>query len=318
MAQPSATTAPRLLASSEHAPRRAQESKWNQKQLRLMVAGGGAGVVSKTVVAPFERVKIVCQTGESVGMVQTTRTILANEGVIGFWRGNLAACVRIVPHKAVLFGFSDVYKDLFRQLDKEAAATGAKGALPSWGAFAAGSMSGFTASILTYPLDLVRTRLSGNIGQNIRYNGIINTFVVTLREEGFRALFRGIGPTLAGSIPYEGIKFGSYDLLRQLLPQDVDPKADFAGKMICGGGAGMIATILTYPNDTVRRRLQMQGSGGAPRIYKNAWDCYVKLWQHEGVTVYYRGLLPTLVRAMPNMGIQFATYDALKHLLVPQ
>jgi hypothetical protein len=231
---------------------------------------------------------------------------------VGFWRGNLAACVRVLPHKAILFGFSDVYKDLFRKLD-----TGGNGALPPWGAFAAGSLSGFTASLMTYPLDLVRTRLSGTIGLDVRYNGIAQTFVLTLKEEGFFALFRGIGPTLAGSIPYEGIKFGSYDLLKKLLPEDIDPKASFAGKMICGGGAGMIATILTYPNDTVRRRLQMQGSGGQARLYSSAWDCYKKLWKHEGFTVYYRGLLPTLVRAMPNMGIQFACYDMFKNILVP-
>lgn len=53
-----------------------QQSKWNQRQLRQMAAGGGAGIVAKTVVAPFERVKIVCQTGESVGMIQTTKVRL--------------------------------------------------------------------------------------------------------------------------------------------------------------------------------------------------------------------------------------------------
>ncbi|DBA02270.1 TPA: hypothetical protein N0F65_007680 [Lagenidium giganteum] len=295
------------VPAAHHAPTKSTHQQ--QKQLRLMVAGGGAGVVAKTVVAPFERVKIVCQTGESVGMIQTTRAILMTEGVLGFWRGNMAACVRVVPHKAVLFGFSDVYKDGMRALSPS-------GELPAWGAFAAGSLSGFTASVLTYPLDLVRTRLSGAIGTNVKCNGIVNTFRLTLQEEGFRALFRGIGPTLAGSIPYEGIKFGSYDVLKTLLPEDIDPKADFVGKIVCGGGAGMIATILTYPNDTVRRRLQMQGSGGAPRIYKNAWDCYVKLARNEGFEAYYRGLLPTLVRAIPNMGIQFATYELLKGFLL--
>ncbi|TYZ68526.1 hypothetical protein PybrP1_006432 [[Pythium] brassicae (nom. inval.)] len=303
----SATATATATATAAHT-----QSKWNQRQLRQMAAGGGAGIVAKTVVAPFERVKIVCQTGESVGMVQTTKSIFASEGVVGFWRGNLAACVRVVPHKAILFGFSDVYKDAFRAM-----AAGGEGQLPVWGAFVAGSLSGFTASVLTYPLDLVRTRLSGHIGDRVKYSGITNTLVVTLREEGFRALFRGIGPTLFGSIPYEGLKFGSYDLLKALLPEDIDPKADYVGKMVCGGGAGMIATILTYPNDTVRRRLQMQGQGGAPVLYASAVDCYVKLYRHEGWGVYYRGLLPTLVRAMPNMGVQFATYDVLKAFLAP-
>jgi solute carrier family 25 phosphate transporter 23/24/25/41 len=285
-------------------------SRWNRRQLLQMGAGGSAGIVAKTVVAPFERVKIVCQTGESAGMVRTTRAIWAAEGLVGFWRGNAAACVRVVPHKAVLFGCSDMYKDVFRALN-----TAAPGELPAWGAFASGSLAGFTASVLTYPLDLIRTRVSGYIGKDAPYSGIYSTFMRTFREEGFRALFRGIGPTLAGSIPYEGIKFGAYDVLTQLLPADIDPKASFAGKIMCGGGAGMLATILTYPNDTVRRRLQMQGSGGTPRIYRHAIHCYVVLAKQEGVASFYRGLTPTLVRAVPNMGVQFATYELFKSML---
>ncbi|KAG6599589.1 Mitochondrial Carrier (MC) Family [Phytophthora cinnamomi] len=281
--------------------------KWDARQLKQMAAGGGAGIVAKTVVAPFERVKIVCQTGESVGMLATTRSILASEGVLGFWRGNMAACVRVVPHKAVLFAFSDFYKDLFRSMGG--------GSMPAWGPFVSGSLSGFTASVVTYPLDLIRTRVSGQIGENLVYSGIAHTFMRTLREEGARALFRGIGPTLFGALPYEGIKFGSYDVLTSLLPEDIDPKADFAGKILCGGGAGVLATIFTYPNDTVRRRLQMQGAGGVTRQYRNAWHCYVQLARNEGWTAYYRGLTPTLVRAMPNMGVQFATYDFLKSLI---
>ncbi|RLN38401.1 hypothetical protein BBJ28_00016619, partial [Nothophytophthora sp. Chile5] len=92
--------ADRALATSSKTA--TEQSQWNRKQLRQMAAGGGAGIVAKTVVAPFERVKIVCQTGESVGMLQTTRSIFASEGVLGFWRGNMAACVRVVPHKAIL------------------------------------------------------------------------------------------------------------------------------------------------------------------------------------------------------------------------
>lgn len=60
-------------ATATAAAKAQQQSRWNQRQLRQMAAGGGAGIVAKTVVAPFERVKIVCQTGESVGMIQTTK-----------------------------------------------------------------------------------------------------------------------------------------------------------------------------------------------------------------------------------------------------
>ncbi|KAF0691885.1 Aste57867_16969 [Aphanomyces stellatus] len=280
------------------------------KSLGLMAAGGMAGVVAKTVVAPFERVKIVCQTGDSaVGMVGTAGRIVQTEGVAGFWRGNVAACVRILPHKAILFAWTDIYKEML------AAQTTVPIERVHLG-FVAGACAGLTACILTYPLDFIRTRLSGKIESKAQYSGMLHAFSTIARTEGVGSLFRGIGPTLAGSIPYEGIKFGSYDILRALLPKDTDAGSDFVGKMVCGGGAGMIATILTYPNDTVRRRMQMQGNG-AKRIYKHAIDCYVKLYQTEGLVSFYRGLTPTLVRAMPNMGVQFACYEVFRSW-VPQ
>ncbi|ETV85240.1 hypothetical protein H257_03053 [Aphanomyces astaci] len=280
--------------------------KPKDKSLGLMAAGGMAGVVAKTVVAPFERVKIVCQTGESsLGMIATAQRIVQTEGPFGFWRGNFAACVRILPHKAVLFGWTDIYKDMLASQQHVAIDRAHLG-------FIAGACAGLTACILTYPLDFIRTRMSGKITSQAQYRGMLHAFVTIVRDEGALSLFKGMGPTLLGSIPYEGIKFGTYDLFRELLPSDVDPGSDFAGKLVCGGGAGMVATILTYPNDTVRRRMQMQGSGGAKHLYKHTIDCYVKLYQAEGLRSYYRGLTPTLVRAMPNMGIQFACYEVFR------
>ncbi|KAI9913196.1 hypothetical protein PsorP6_004933 [Peronosclerospora sorghi] len=89
----------------------------------------------------------------------------------------------------------------------------------------------------------------------------------------------------------------------------MDPKVNFMGKLMCGGGAGVLATISTYPNDT------MQGARGATIQYRHAWDCYVKLARQEGWTIYFRRLTPTLVRAVPNMGVQFAAYDFFKSFI---
>ncbi|KAI9915718.1 hypothetical protein PsorP6_008220 [Peronosclerospora sorghi] len=131
-------------------------------------------------------------------MAQTVRSIYTSEGLVGFWHGNLAACVRVVPHKA----------DMFRALDDSG-----RNQLPNVELSLSGSLAGFTASTVTYPLDLIGTRVSGKIGDNLVYTGIISTFTRTRKEEGQRALFRGIGPTLFGALSHERIKFRSYDLL---------------------------------------------------------------------------------------------------------
>ena len=61
------------------------------------VSGGLAGAIAKTCVAPLERLKILNQAGSSFGILAPIRTVWRNEGILGFWAGNFAACVRIVP-----------------------------------------------------------------------------------------------------------------------------------------------------------------------------------------------------------------------------
>ena len=137
----------------------------------------------------------------------------------------------------------------------------------------AGSISGCTATLLTYPLDFIRTRIAGNVGKSKSSTSIWKTATSAMHKEGARSSFRGIGPTPI--IPYEGITFGSYDLIKTHLG------SSWAGGTVTsaasGAAAGIIATVLTYPNDTVRRRLQMQGQDGTTRQYKTALNCYRKM-----------------------------------------
>jgi len=273
---------------------------------RLMLAGGGAGAVAKTLVAPFERVKILNQLGESHGMMATFRTVFSTEGILGMWRGNYANVIRIIPNKGVLFMCSDFYKQLLRSPNDKV--------LPGWKSTVSGSLSGATAVLCTYPLDLVRGRVAGKVGKT-RYTGILSTVRLTVKEEGFAALYKGVGPTLAGSFPYEGIKFGVYDSLKKIIPREADGKVSEFWKLTCGAAAGTAAGIVMFPNDTVRRRLQMQGIGGGAVLYKNGMDCYVKLVKAQGFTVLYRGLTANLFRVVPNSALQFWAFEGIKTLL---
>jgi solute carrier family 25 phosphate transporter 23/24/25/41 len=76
--------------------------------------------------------------------------------------------------------------------------------------------------------------------------------------------------------------------------------------------AGTSAGLVMYPNDTVRRILQMQGlEGGTPR-YRSAPHCYAAVLREEGLLRFYRGMTPYLVRMVPNAALQFLAYETLK------
>jgi len=281
-------------------------------QIQVMFAGGAAGIVAKTFCAPLERVKILNQLGESTGVVGAYRDVLQKEGTLGFWRGNLTNCVRVFPAKAVLFWANAHYKKLLSRWIR-----GETPWLKDLTGFFAGSLAGFTAVAVTYPLDFTRTRLAGKLGSASRPTSMFAVLHHAITQEGLFSLYRGIGPTLAGALPFEGIKFGVYDALHRIVHAELK-QVTTLHHVACGGVAGMCAQIVMFPNDLVRRRLQMQGMDGSPRIYKNALHCYWKLFQEGGFLIFYRGMSVNIVRAVPNTAIQFAAFEALKSLIFPQ
>lgn len=88
------------------------------------------------------------------------------------------------------------------------------------------------------------------------YGGIIETVALTIKDEGFMALYRGATPTMLGAVPYEGIKFGTVGILEKWFPvlaneDGTVQKPTPIRKMLFGGIGGIMAGLLTYPNDTV-------------------------------------------------------------------
>jgi hypothetical protein len=258
----------------------------------------------------LERIKMLSQTGEhglkSSSVLSLYRSIIQNEGVIGLWAGNGANLLRVVPAKAVVFSTNDIYQGMFRKF------LGTEGKLPLVYSFFAGGLAGMSASAATYPLDFARGRISGKLaraGSKKEYSGIIRTMVLTVKDEGFLALYKGVTPTLLGAMPYEGIKFGTVALLERLFPSE---QTTPVRKMIMGGTGGVMAGLITYPNDTVRRLMQLQGSRGTDTAFSGYWDCVRKTYRKEGILRFYRGLTINIIRMAPNAAVQFGSYEFLK------
>lgn len=211
---------------------------------------------------------------------QLYKSILQNEGILGLWAGNGANLLRVFPAKSIVFSSNDFYRSccgsLYWGSTEKYVENG--GQLPWTLLFLSGGLAGMSASAATYPLDLARGRISGKLattGGKKHYKGIIDTVVVTAREEGVRALYKGVTPTLIGAMPYEGIKFGTVGILERAFPKKKEPLDGEGGiltnnvirKVMFGGAGGVTAGIMTYPNDTVRRLLQLQGSKGTTEHY---------------------------------------------------
>ncbi|PNH00875.1 Mitochondrial substrate carrier family protein B [Tetrabaena socialis] len=182
---------------------------------KSLVAGGVAGGLSRTAVAPLERLKILMQVqgnekvyrGVWQGLVHMTRT----EGLRGLLKGNLTNCVRIIPNSAVKFL---TYEQLSREMSDHYRATRGSGELTPALRLLAGACAGIIAMSATYPLDMVRGRLTVQEGRNQQYRGIVHAARVIIAEEGARALYKGWLPSVIGVIPYVGLNFAVYESLK--------------------------------------------------------------------------------------------------------
>ena len=202
--------------------------------------------------------------------------------------------------------------------------------VPFWLMFLAGGFAGMTSIFMTYPLDVARTRLAGHIhftgpGSNDpRETSMTRLLTSMLKKEGLKSWYKGVGPTLFGALPYEGIKFSTYGFLTQtVLPraaENTGADATFL-KLLAGAVAGLFAGVMMFPNDTVRKLMQIDGYEHAPsdlrtknnsRPYSSAWDVWKRVYTEHGVGRFYRGVVPYMLRIVPGSAIQFGAYETLK------
>jgi solute carrier family 25 phosphate transporter 23/24/25/41 len=120
---------------------------------RNLIAGAGSGLVTKTINAPLERIKILYQIqairnpNKYGNFIHTVNTIVKEEGYLGLYKGNIVNSIRIMPAYALKFTFSEYYRTLL----PHDTITGKMGV---------GVLTGVTQISLLHPLDLLRTRYS--------------------------------------------------------------------------------------------------------------------------------------------------------------
>jgi len=286
------------------------------------LAGGISAAVSKTAVAPIERVKLILQVQaankqieagkEYKGIIDCFVRIPKEQGFAAFWRGNLANVIRYFPTQALNFAFKDVYKQIFLG--------GVDQKTQFWryfvGNLGSGGAAGATSLCFVYPLDYARTRLGADVGKGAadrQYNGLVDCIKKTLKTDGAIGLYRGFSVSVQGIIIYRAAYFGCYDTARGSLP---DPKnSPFIVNFAIAQVVTICSGILSYPFDTVRRRMMMQsGRAKADIMYKNTLDCWVKISKQEGTRAFFKGALSNVFRGTGG-ALVLVFYDELKKLI---
>lgn len=163
-------------------------------------------------VAPFERVRLILQTQSLIkghdkqykGSIDALRRVAKDQGFFSLWRGNVANIARIIPTYALRFTFLDIFQVALKKSEKDLS-------LPEQ--MTCGGLSGTLTILMTYPLDLARTRMSAEVTAKGTTRprqppGLIKVLNTVAREEGFFGLYRGLFISIVEISPYLAISLG--------------------------------------------------------------------------------------------------------------
>ncbi|XP_043203729.1 mitochondrial uncoupling protein 4-like [Amphibalanus amphitrite] len=191
-----------------------------------------------------------------------------------------------------------------------------------WFKYILSCCSATCAELVTYPLDLTKTRLQiqgeASLGKAAPYRGFLRTAAGIVREEGARRLWQGVTPAIYRHLIYTGVRMNGYEWLRDRIapPGRPLPVWQAAGAGLLAGGLGQ---LLASPADLVKVQMQMEGrrrlQGHKPRV-KNAAHAFRKILREGGARGLWKGCVPNVQRsALVNLG-DLTTYDSVKARLV--
>ncbi|KAK6119616.1 hypothetical protein DH2020_046639 [Rehmannia glutinosa] len=307
--------------------------KISNPSLRRLISGGIAGAVSRTAVAPLETIRTHLMVGSSGhSTTEVFQNIMQTEGWPGLFRGNFVNVIRVAPSKAIeLFVYDTVNKNLSSK-------AGEQPKLPIPPSLVAGACAGVSSTLVTYPLELVKTRLTIQVNLNPschlfpisakfillayfhdaerRLQWFARRFCQNIARGWARELYRGLTPSLIGVIPYAATNYCACDTLRKLYRKIFkQEKIGNVETLLIGSAAGAISSTATFPLEVARKHMQV-GAVSGRQVYNNVLHALASILEREGMQGLYKGLGPSCLKLVPAAGISFMCYEAMKRILV--
>ncbi|CAI5741953.1 unnamed protein product [Hyaloperonospora brassicae] len=305
---------------------------------KSFLAGGMAGIVAKSALAPLDRIKILFQVDDQRkfnfrNALRMANQIYVHDGFHALFRGNMLNILRVIPYAGLQHSGFDFFRHKFhahnfKKAEKEEGAHVPK--LSNVQLVTAGSLAGGVSLIVAYPLDIVRARYMVQMGKH-RYTSIWEAVVTMYKVDGMRSFSRGLLPSLLGTLPYTGIGFSlnerfkawALEFQHRRLERKHGQSVPGAGlntltKFGCSYLAACIAQTSTYPLDTIRRRIQTDGYASRSRAeirYTGVISTARTILAREGWRGLFKGVSVNWMRSPVSTGISLTAYDILKEVM---
>ncbi|KAI0813893.1 mitochondrial carrier domain-containing protein [Xylaria sp. FL0064] len=285
-----------------------------------LFAGAVGGIAQVLIGQPFDIVKVRLQTTTQYSSaLNAATTIYAKEGPLAFYKGTLTPLLGIGACVSIQFGAFGYAKRYFETANALAAANSnnKKKDLSYGQYYAAGAFAGVANSVISGPIEHVRIRLQTQPHGAARlYSGpldCVRKLSSTSTGGGIlKGLYRGEAVTVIREAQAYGMWFLAFewmmnaDAARNGVARNEIPAYKVA---LYGGLAGEALWLGSYPFDVVKSKMQTDGFGADMR-YKSMRDCFAQTWRAEGMRGFWKGIGPTLLRAMPVSAGTFAVVEA--------
>ncbi|RMZ85627.1 hypothetical protein DV737_g568, partial [Chaetothyriales sp. CBS 132003] len=307
------------------------------------IAGGMAGMVSRTATAPLDRLKVylIAQTKPNEATVQVAKKGSLLQAVRGFGRPLMDACkelwraggmrslfagnglnvAKVMPESAIKFGAYESAKRFLGKIEGEDPHH-----LHPTAQFLAGGFGGVVSQCVVYPLDTLKFRMQcETVEGGLHGNALIAQTARKMWTQGrLWPFYRGLGMGLAGMFPYSAIDLFIFEnskwwwqarQARELNIHEDDVEMNNLVTASIGASSGAISATAVYPINLLRTRLQAQGTVLHPPTYTGIVDVTRKTIQQEGFRGLFKGVTPNLLKVAPAVGISYVVYENSKALL---
>ncbi|ODV98591.1 hypothetical protein PACTADRAFT_64731 [Pachysolen tannophilus NRRL Y-2460] len=282
-----------------------------------LFSGTMAGVAQVLTGMPFDTTKVRLVEGNYSGPIEVIKQLLKNEGILGFYKGTLTPLVGIGACVSIQFGVNEFMKRFFSSYHAK------KGLAPntplsSMEYYLCGGAAGLANGLLASPIELIRIKLqiqTGNINTK-QFNGPLDCFKKIYQKNGTRGIFKGIFPTLIREGHGIGIYFMTFEALikNDMVKNNISRKEIPSWKLcLFGATAGYSMWCTAYPIDVIKTKLQSDNLNN-PK-YKTSLHVIKDIYKTTGYRGFFKGFVPTLLRAAPANAITFQVFELTMRLL---
>ncbi|KAI0127836.1 mitochondrial carrier domain-containing protein [Xylariales sp. AK1849] len=291
------------------------EAKSGAVQTAKDLFSGAAGGIAQVLLGqPFDIVKVRLQTSTQYkSALDAATAIYAKEGAFAFYKGTLTPLLGIGACVSIQFGGFGFAKRYFETQNAASSTTGLKRDLSYGQYYAAGAFAGLANSVISGPIEHVRIRLQTQPhGAGRLYNGPLDCVRKLSAHQGvLSGLYRGEAVTILREAQAYGMWFLSFEyMMNAHAARNKVERKEIPSYMVAfyGGLAGEALWLGSYPFDVVKSKMQTDGFGKEQK-YKSMRDCFAQTWKGEGMRGFWKGIGPTLLRAMPVSAGTFAVVE---------